>query len=211
MKRWMDISGALLGLFLAAPLLLLIAVAVRWVHGSPVLFRQLRPGRYEIPFEILKFRTMSDACEPVGILLPDTQRLTPLGRFLRATSLDELPELINVIKGDMSLVGQRPLLMRYTPFFNREERLRFSVRPGITGLAQISGRNDLGWNERFALDIWYVRNVTFWLDLKILTLTIFRVLRRDGLQVDPGSCQIDFDQERMQKQDTPEGAGRQVS
>jgi len=171
-------------------------ILVRLRLGSPVLFRQQRPGLNRQPFTIYKFRTMTNERDAQGNLLPDAHRLTNFGRFFRKTSLDELPELFNVLKGDMSLVGPRPLLMRYYPYFKSEELMRFSARPGITGLAQISGRNNLSWDSRIALDLKYVREVSFWLDLRILLTTVWRVFTRHGVQVDPGSAMLNFDEDR---------------
>lgn len=179
-----------------APLIGAIGLAVRAALGSPVLFRQRRPGLSGQEFELIKFRTMVEGATPSGAQRPDCERITSLGRFLRASSLDELPELWNVLKGDMSLVGPRPLLTRYTPYFTETERRRFSVRPGITGLAQVEGRNDLHWDLRLAKDVEYVERCGISLDLKILALTLLRVLRRDGLRVDPGASMLDFDEER---------------
>lgn len=195
-KRTLDLVSALSGLTLLAPLFLLVAVAVRLSLGSPVLFRQERPGWRGHRFHLLKFRTMTDRTGPDGELLSDGERLTPFGRFLRATSVDELPELLNVLRGDMSLVGPRPLLLRYYPFFTPGERARFSVRPGITGLAQVLGRNDLSWDRRIQADLDYVRDCSLGGDLKILFQTVWRVVRREGLQVDPGAVMLDFDEER---------------
>jgi len=165
-----------------------------------VVFRQTRPGRDGEPFTIFKFRTMADGLDADGQLLPDADRLTRLGRVLRTTSLDELPELWNVIRGDMSLVGPRPLLVRYTPFLREEERLRLAVRPGITGWAQVNGRNNAAWDERLALDVWYVRNWSLALDLKILARTVRGVLRGDGVVVDPSSTLANLDDERRAQQ-----------
>jgi lipopolysaccharide/colanic/teichoic acid biosynthesis glycosyltransferase len=181
MKRALDIVVSLTGLLLLSPLLLLLALMVRLFLGSPVLFRQIRPGMDAAPFEILKFRTMLDAYGPDGLPLPDAQRLTRFGRFLRASSLDELPELWNVLKGEMSLVGPRPLLMEYVPLYDATQRRRHEVRPGITGWSQINGRNAIGWDQKFALDIWYVDNRSLWLDIKILFLTVWAIVRRDGI------------------------------
>ena len=175
-------SGA--GLILLSPVLAGLALAVRRRLGSPVLFRQVRPGLHGEPFEMVKFRTMTDARGPDGALLPDAERLTPFGQFLRSTSLDELPELWNVVKGDMSLVGPRPLLMRYLDRYTPEQARRHEVRPGITGLAQVSGRNAISWEEKFALDVWYVDHASFWLDLKILVQTVLKVVRRDDIAAD---------------------------
>lgn len=181
MKRLFDITvPALALLLLALPLLLLIWL-VRRKLGSPVFFRQVRPGLNGLPFEMVKFRTMTDARGPDGLLLPDAVRLTPFGRFLRSTSLDELPELWNVLKGDMSLVGPRPLLMEYLPLYSPEQARRHAVRPGVTGWAQVNGRNAIGWEEKFALDVWYVDHQSLWLDIKILWLTVKKVLVRDGI------------------------------
>lgn len=180
---------------LALPLLVLMAV-IRVRLGSPVFFRQVRPGLGGEPFELIKFRTMTDARDPSGRLLPDAQRLTTLGRLLRATSVDELPELWNVLRGDMSLVGPRPLLMRYLPYYTERERVRHRVRPGLTGWAQLHGRNTVSWNERLALDVWYVENRTLLLDLKIMLQTVAAVARRQGVVVDPGAVMQDLDVER---------------
>ncbi|MGT2432005.1 sugar transferase [Cupriavidus basilensis] len=181
MKRLFDIVLAVAALLvLGVPLLFLIWQVSRKL-GSPVFFRQVRPGLHGKPFQMVKFRTMTDARGPGGQLLSDAERLTPFGRFLRATSLDELPELWNVLKGDMSLVGPRPLLMDYLPLYTPEQARRHEVRPGITGWAQINGRNALSWEQKFVLDTWYVDHRTFWLDLKILALTVKKVLVRDGI------------------------------
>lgn len=180
-KRVLDVIAASLLLAVLSPLLCLIALAVRIALGSPVLFRQMRGGLHQRPFNIMKFRSMTDGRDSAGNLLPDHARMTRLGRLLRATSLDELPELFNVLEGAMSLVGPRPLLTRYQPWYTAEESRRFDVRPGITGLAQISGRNSLGWEDRFRHDVDYVENCTLVLDLKILSLTIGKVLRREHI------------------------------
>jgi lipopolysaccharide/colanic/teichoic acid biosynthesis glycosyltransferase len=180
-KRLFDlVASATALLLLALPVSILILV-VRQKQGSPVFFRQVRQGIHGKPFEILKFRTMTDQRGPDGQLLPDAQRLLPLGRSLRAASLDELPELWNVLKGDMSLVGPRPLLMEYLPLYNAEQVRRLEVRPGITGWAQVNGRNTIGWEEKFKLDVWYVDRHSLWLDLIILCLTVKRVLVRKGI------------------------------
>jgi len=180
-KRALDVFGAAVGLVLLSPLLLGIAVAVRLAHGSPVLFRQRRPGRFGVPFELYKFRTMTDRRGPDGELLPDADRLTRLGRFLRRTSLDELPELLNVLRGDMSLVGPRPLLMEYLPLYSAEQGRRHEVRPGITGWAQVNGRNAQTWAQRFELDVWYVDHASVRLDLDVLRRTVSIVLRGEGV------------------------------
>lgn len=202
-KRGLDVIGAVIGLTLLFPFLGLISVAVRVLMGSPVLYRQRRPGRNEMPFVILKFRTMKDLIDDRGNELPDAKRLTSLGRFLRRTSLDEFPELINVLKGDMSLVGPRPYLMRYLKHFTEEERARFLVRPGITGLPQILGRNNMPWKTRFELDIRYVRTVSLGLDMRILFLTIWRTLIQSGVRTDPGSTMDDLDVLRSGKGGVP--------
>lgn len=201
LKRLFDIFVSLPLLVLLSPLILGIAVLIRVTMGPPVLFRQVRPGLHGKPFEILKFRTMTDARDLAGNPLPDSERLTRLGRFLRSTSLDELPELLNVLKGDMSLVGPRPLLMKYMPYFTPRERIRFSVRPGMTGLAQVMGRNALTWDERLEFDVQYVENWSFKLDLKILWWTLVAVFRRSGVEVDPRSKMPDLDDERRRRWD----------
>lgn len=181
MKRLIDILVAATCLVLGAPVLLLLAALVRWKLGSPVLFRQLRPGLGGRPFELIKFRSMTDRRDAQGALLPDEQRLTRFGRFLRASSFDELPELWNVLKGDMSLVGPRPLLMDYLPLYNAHQQRRHEVRPGITGWAQVNGRNALSWQEKFDADVWYVDNRSFALDLRIAWRTLVGVMRREGI------------------------------
>ena len=181
MKRALDILGAGLGLVVLSPLLVAVALAIRWRMGGPVLFRQVRPGLNGRPFRMLKFRTMRDATDAEGRPLPDAERLTPLGRWLRATSIDELPELWNVLRGDMSLVGPRPLLMDYLPLYSAEQARRHTVRPGLTGWAQVNGRNALTWDQKFALDLWYVDHRSLALDLHILWLTVRKVLAREGI------------------------------
>ena len=180
-KRAFDICVSLALLALGWPLLLAIGVLVRFRLGAPVLFAQRRPGRHGAIFTMWKFRTMTDARDRNGRAKPDSERLTRFGRWLRATSLDELPELWNILRGDMSLVGPRPLLVEYLPLYTTEQARRHEVRPGLTGWAQINGRNALAWEERFQLDVWYVDHQTFLLDLKILILTALRVVRRDGI------------------------------
>ncbi len=204
-KRILDLCLTTLALVIQAPLFAVIALLVRFKLGSPILFRQQRPGLHGAPFIIYKFRTMTDARDAQGNLLSDSERLTSFGRYLRKSSMDELPELWNVLRGDMSLIGPRPLLMRYTPYFSAEEKQRFLVRPGITGLAQISGRNDLTWDARLATDVRYVQQYSLRLDLRILWATIWQVLKREGLQVDPGAAMLDFDAERRLRhsQDDP--------
>ena len=181
MKRLFDITAAACALLLLALPLLVVIWMVRRKLGSPVFFTQMRPGLQGKPFLMVKFRTMTDARGPDGALLPDADRLTPFGRFLRATSLDELPELWNVLKGDMSLVGPRPLLMEYLPLYSPEQARRHAVRPGVTGWAQVNGRNTLSWEDKFKLDVWYVDHRSLWLDLKILWLTVRKVLVREGI------------------------------
>lgn len=180
-KRLFDILVAQLLLVLLTPIIVLTALSVRLALGSPVLLRQTRPGMNGKPFTFLKFRSMTEACDAGGNLLPDAQRLTPFGRWLRRSSLDELPQLINVLRGDMSLIGPRPLLMEYLPFYTPRQARRHEVRPGITGWAQVNGRNALSWEEKFELDVWYVENRSFWLDMKILCLTLLRLFDRRGI------------------------------
>jgi len=181
LKRLMDVCLASFALLLLALPMLFIACVVRLSMGKPVLFRQQRPGLHDKPFTLIKFRTMRDLRDAHGNLLPDDLRLTQLGHWLRSTSLDELPELFNVLKGEMSLVGPRPLLMEYLPRYTPEQARRHEVKPGITGWAQINGRNALTWEEKFALDVWYVDNWDLWLDIKILWWTIWKVLQREGI------------------------------
>lgn len=180
-KRMLDVVVATMGLALLSPALVVIGILIRFNMGPPVLFRQVRPGLGAKPFVMYKFCTMKDARDKGGNLLPDEERLTALGRFLRATSLDELPELWNVLKGEMSLVGPRPLLMEYLSRYTPEQARRHQVKPGITGWAQVNGRNALTWEEKFELDVWYVDNWSLWLDLKILWLTVVKVVKRDGI------------------------------
>lgn len=196
MKRTFDFVGAAFLLTLLALPLVVIAGLVRMQMGAPVLFRQVRPGRKGELFEMIKFRTMRDAVDDRGQPLPDAQRLTGFGRFLRASSLDELPELWNVLKGDMSLVGPRPLLPEYLPLYSPHQARRHEVRPGITGWAQINGRNALSWEEKFALDVWYVDNRSFLLDLKILWTTAARVIRRDGISAEGEATMARFTGDR---------------
>ncbi len=180
-KRLVDLGLTLPALILFFPLLILISFLVRIKLGPPTLFRQQRPGLYGKPFTIYKFQTMSNAYDSEGHLLPDEERLPPMGRFLRSTSLDELPEIFNVLKGDMSLVGPRPLLMQYLDRYTPEQKRRHEAKPGITGWAQVNGRNAVSWEEKFALDVWYVDNRSLWLDLKILALTIWKTMKREGI------------------------------
>ncbi len=181
MKRLIDIIVALLALLVLLLPLILLACLVACKIGRPIYFSQIRPGLYGKPFCMIKFRTMNNELDSDGHLLPDAQRLSSFGRFLRVSSLDELPELWNVIKGDMSLVGPRPLLMEYLPLYTKEQARRHNVRPGITGWAQVNGRNAISWEEKFKLDVWYVENQSFFLDVKILALTILKVIKRDGI------------------------------
>lgn len=196
LKRIIDITASSIALVALSPVLAVTAYRVKKNLGSPILFKQTRPGLNGKPFEMIKFRTMKEGTDEEGNTLPDSERLTPFGKKLRSTSLDELPELWNVLKGDMSLVGPRPLLMRYLPYFTTEEMKRFKVRPGITGLAQISGRNFLSWNERFQLDIKYVNNQSLLLDLKIIFLTLKKVIRADDIADIPTAVMLDLDVER---------------
>lgn len=180
-KRIFDVVAALLALVLLSPILIWVALKVRSRLGSPVIFRQRRPGLNGEPFDMIKFRTMLEAYDEHGKPLPNEQRMTPFGKWLRATSLDELPELWNVVKGNMSLVGPRPLRMEYLPLYNAHQARRHEVRPGITGWAQINGRNSLSWEQKFDLDVWYVDNQSFLLDLKILFLTVKKVVVKEGI------------------------------
>lgn len=184
MRRIFDTSVSLMTLIALSPLIFILAVLIRWRLASMILFRQNRPGLNGQPFEMVKFRSMLDAVGKDGNPLPDEERLTKFGKFLRASSLDELPGLWNVLKGDMSLVGPRPLLVEYLPLYSDEQARRHDVRPGITGWAQVNGRNAISWEEKFKLDIWYVDHQSFWLDLKILILTVKRVFVREGINQD---------------------------
>jgi lipopolysaccharide/colanic/teichoic acid biosynthesis glycosyltransferase len=178
-KRLLDLALTIPAVVLLAPVLMLVAVLVRWRLGSPVLFRQQRGGWHGQPFDVIKFRTMTERRDAAGNLRPDDERLTRLGRFLRGSSLDELAQVFNVLKGEMSLVGPRPFIFRYMPYYSETERKRFDVLPGLTGWAQINGRDKLSWDGRLAHDVWYVENCSLWLDLKILCLTVAKLLRRD--------------------------------
>ena len=184
LKRLIDITASSAALVTLSPVLAVTAYKVKKNLGSPVLFKQTRPGLDGKPFEMIKFRTMKDATDKDGNLLPDSERLTPFGQKLRSTSIDELPELWNVLKGDMSLVGPRPLLMEYLPLYNSEQARRHNVRPGVTGYAQVNGRNAISWEEKFALDTWYVDNQSLWLDFKILAKTVKQVLIKDGISAE---------------------------
>jgi len=184
LKRLLDIIIASIALILLSPLYAFVAYKVKKNLGSPVLFRQVRPGLHGKPFEMIKFRTMKDAMDEQGNPLPDSERLTPFGQMLRSTSLDEMPELWNVIKGDMSIVGPRPLLMEYLPLYSPEQAKRHDVRPGMTGHAQVNGRNAIGWEEKFKLDTWYVENQSIWLDFKIMFKTVHKVLAKDDISAE---------------------------
>ncbi|WP_180072451.1 sugar transferase [Acinetobacter sp. YH12200] len=184
LKRLLDIIIASIALILLSPLYAFVAYKVKKNLGSPVLFRQVRPGLHGKPFEMIKFRTMKDAVDEQGNPLPDSERLTPFGQMLRSTSLDEMPELWNVIKGDMSIVGPRPLLMEYLPLYSPEQAKRHDVRPGMTGHAQVNGRNAIGWEEKFKLDTWYVENQSIWLDFKIMFKTVHKVLAKDDISAE---------------------------
>lgn len=191
-KRLFDVSVALALLVVLSPLLTIVALLIAFRLGRPVLFRQHRPGLHGQPYEIVKFRTMRDAVDSQGRPLPDEARMTRLGTWLRATSIDELPELWNVVKGEMSLVGPRPLMMEYLPRYSAEQQRRHDVLPGITGWAQVNGRNSLSWQEKFELDVWYVDHRTAWLDLRILMLTVKKVFCRDGISAEGHVTVEDF-------------------
>ena len=180
-KRVFDIVFSMLFLFLFAPIMVVIAFLVYLNIGKPILFRQTRPGLHSSPFNMIKFTTMTTICDDKGNLLDDEKRLTDFGKFLRSTSLDELPELWNVLKGDMSFIGPRPLLMEYLPLYSSSQLRRHEVKPGVTGWAQINGRNSISWDEKFILDIWYVDNFSFWLDIKILLITFKKVIMRQDI------------------------------
>ena len=192
-KRLLDIIIASTALLLLSPLYAFVAYKVKKNLGSPVLFRQVRPGLHGKPFEMIKFRTMRDAVDAQGNSLPDSERLTPFGKMLRATSLDEMPELWNVIKGDMSVVGPRPLLMEYLPLYSPEQAKRHNVRPGMTGHAQVNGRNAIGWDEKFKLDTWYVDNQSTLLDFKIMFQTVHKVLAKDDISAEGEATMTRFE------------------
>lgn len=193
LKRAFDLVVAVASIILLSPLFLLIACVIRWTMGTPILFKQLRPGKGSKPFIMLKFRTMLNERDPEGNILEDRLRLTSVGRFLRATSLDEIPELWNVIRGEMSIVGPRPLLMEYLQLYSFEQLRRHEVRPGVTGWAQVNGRNRIGWEQKFELDVWYVDNRSFLLDLRIIALTIVKVLVRQGISADGEATMTKFE------------------
>lgn len=195
-KRFLDIIISLLGLIILSPIILIVAILVRIKLGSPIIFKQERPGKDEKIFKLYKFRSMSDKKDENGELLSDSERLTKFGKILRATSLDEIPELVNILKGEMSLIGPRPLAISYLPYYSESERHRHDVRPGLTGLAQINGRNAVNWDKRFAYDIEYVNNITFINDCKILFKTFYKVLKRDDVVVTGTGTVIDFDEYR---------------
>lgn len=192
LKRLADLVFAAIALITLLPVIVIIALTIRCNLGTPVLFRQQRPGLNGQPFHLYKFRSMRDLRDGQGQLLSDADRLTPFGRFIRSASLDELPSLMNVLFGDLSLVGPRPLLMEYLPLYTREQARRHEVKPGITGWAQVNGRNSLSWQEKFALDVWYVDNHSILLDLKILLLTVVKVIRRDGISADGEATMAKF-------------------
>ena len=192
LKRAMDIAASACALAMLSPVIAVVAVLVARNLGRPVLFRQMRPGLHGKPFEMLKFRSMLDACDAKGRPLPDSERLTPFGKKLRASRLDELPGLWSVLKGDMSLVGPRPLLMQYLDRYSPEQARRHDVKPGWTGWAQINGRNALSWEQKFAYDVWYVDNQSLWLDIKILFLTVWKVVKRDGISAEGESTMPEF-------------------
>jgi sugar transferase EpsL len=193
-KRILDLALTIPALIILSPLLALLALLVRLKLGTPILFRQQRPGLHGKPFTMYKFRTMTNACDTEGNPLPDAERLTPFGRFLRSTSMDELPELFNVVKGEMSLAGPRPLLIQYLERYTSEQMRRHEVRPGITGWAQVNGRNALSWEQKFVLDVWYVDNTSFGLDIKIIALTVWKILKREGISQEGQATMQEFRQ-----------------
>ncbi|NNG81663.1 sugar transferase [Acinetobacter sp. ANC 5378] len=201
LKRVCDVVIASTALIILSPLYAYVAYKVRKNLGSPVLFRQVRPGLHGKPFEMIKFRSMKDAVDAQGNPLPDSERLTPFGKMLRATSLDEMPELWNVIKGEMSIVGPRPLLMEYLPLYNVEQAKRHDVRPGMTGHAQVNGRNAISWEEKFKLDTWYVENQSLWLDFKIMLKTVKKVIAKDDISAEGEATMTKFTGTPEQKND----------
>jgi lipopolysaccharide/colanic/teichoic acid biosynthesis glycosyltransferase len=192
MKRAFDLVTTLIGLLLLAPAIILVATLARLKLGSPIFFKQVRPGLNGEIFNMYKFRTMTNECDKNGVLLSDKDRLTKFGKFLRSTSLDELPGLWCVLKGDMSLVGPRPLLVEYLPLYSEKQSRRHEVKPGITGWAQVNGRNAISWDEKFELDVWYVDNQSIWLDIKILWMTVKKVIVRDGINQNGQSTAVAF-------------------
>lgn len=201
LKRVLDVVIASTALLLLSPVYFFVAYKVRKNLGSPVLFRQVRPGLHGKPFEMIKFRSMKDAVDENGNPLPDSERLTPFGQMLRATSLDEMPELWNVIKGEMSIVGPRPLLMEYLPLYNSQQAKRHNVRPGMTGHAQVNGRNAISWEEKFKLDTWYVENQSLWLDFKIMLKTVKKVLAKDDISAEGEATMSKFTSSAEHKND----------
>ena len=191
-KRLLDFTLSFLALIILSPVLLVTALLVRIKLGSPIIFHQERPGKSEKIFRLYKFRSMTDECDENGNLLPDDQRLTRFGQILRSTSLDELPELWNILRGDMSIVGPRPLLVKYLPLYNEEQRHRHDVRPGLTGWAQANGRNAISWEEKFKLDVWYVQHVSFWVDVKVIFMTVKKVFCRDGISSETSVTMEEF-------------------
>ena len=198
-KRVLDFTLSLIGVIVLSPIMLITAILVRIKLGSPVMFKQQRPGKEEKIFTIYKFRTMTDKKDEQGNLLPDKDRLTKFGKFLRSTSLDELPELINILKGDMSIVGPRPLLVEYLPYYNENEKHRHDVRPGLTGLAQINGRNATSWEKRFEYDVTYTNEVSFILDVKIILATVGKVFKREGISQEGNATMSKFECERKEQ------------
>lgn len=196
-KRMLDFTLSLLALILLSPVFMIVSLLVRIKLGSPVLFTQVRPGYHEKIFKMYKFRTMTDEKDEKGNLLPDGERLTSFGKLLRSTSLDELPELINIIKGDMSIVGPRPLLVQYIPLYNNIQKQRHNVKPGLTGWAQVNGRNAISWEEKFELDVWYVKHISFLLDIKIVFLTIKSVLKHEGISSETSDTMEPFQGDGM--------------
>ena len=191
-KRLLDFTLSFLALIILSPVLLVTAVLVRIKLGSPIIFHQERPGKSEKIFRLYKFRSMTDECDENGNLLPDNERLTRFGRILRSTSLDELPELLNILRGDMSIVGPRPLLVKYLPLYNEEQKHRHDVRPGLTGWAQANGRNAISWEEKFKLDVWYVQHISFWVDVKAIFMTVKKVFCRDGISSETSVTMEEF-------------------
>lgn len=191
-KRLLDFTLSFLALIILSPVLLVTALLVRIKLGSPIVFHQERPGKSEKIFQLYKFRSMTEKCDENGNLLPDDQRLTRFGQILRSTSLDELPELLNILRGDMSIVGPRPLLVKYLPLYNEEQRHRHDVRPGLTGWAQVNGRNAISWEEKFKLDVWYVGHISFWVDVKVILMTVKKVFCRDGISSETSVTMEEF-------------------
>lgn len=191
-KRLLDFTLSFLALIILSPVLLVTALLVRIKLGSPIIFHQERPGKSEKIFRLYKFRSMTDECDENGNLLPDDERLTRFGQILRSTSLDELPELLNILRGDMSIVGPRPLLVKYLPLYNEEQRHRHDVRPGLTGWAQANGRNAISWEEKFKLDVWYVQHISFWVDVKVIFMTVKKVFCRDGISSETSVTMEEF-------------------